>query len=457
MPELTYLLMVRLILISCGILLLSCYASSYIGTAWGNGSATNPNYPYYGVHDVIADLAYKNLKNYNATMAIWITDWYIQYGGDFQNSFSSSSNSPSTHDNFLAYTDDPDSSIQDWDNHVYNVHVGGSQGAPGRVAQLYQNLVVYLTAYLKNGSQKWSKEEHFAAYYAGLLTHYFADISQYGHTEHTLKDHSHPSYDPNGETYHGYYESGVWGTAGISALVSTLNSQIYTIKNVSDVSALTVNLAKWVNAHDGNTSVFTDTNGIQYQLGSTYVSMLNRFTSQYDAGITYNGMRGYDTTLWSMTVQHIHAAIENLTSIFYTAYLTAMAAADTVKPLITITVPVNQSVISTNIITVCGTASDDNGIQKVEISTNGSTWYLCEGTNSWSGTLTLSNGTNTIYARATDYAGNTNTTFIVVTVVPQSESFFVGNEWIVLSLTVVLLKLSEVKLRRKNLIRKKNV
>ncbi|MEM3444451.1 MAG: Ig-like domain-containing protein [Thermoplasmata archaeon] len=413
--------MKRILLLLLSILLLFSLSFPISVRAWGNGSANNSTYPHYGVHDVIAEMAYKNLKNYNATMASWITNWYIQNGGDYQNSFSPSASLPGPHDNYLAYTDDPDSSIQDWNNHLYYVHAGGSQGAPGRVAQLYQNLVTYLTLYIKNGSQKWSKEEHYAAYYAGLLTHYFSDITQYGHTEYTLKDHSNPSYDPEGETYHGYYESADWGTAGISALISALNSQNYTINNVSDVGALTQELAKWVNSHDGSTASFTDTDGHQYSLGSTYVFMLNRFTSQYDAGLTYNGMRGYDSTLWSLTVAHIRAAVENLTSIFYTAYTMALVAGDTVKPSITITSPANQSVISTNLITVYGYASDNTGIQKVEISRDGTTWVLCSGTSSWSGTLTLSTGNNTIYARATDLAGNTNITWIVVTVVSQSE------------------------------------
>ncbi|MEM4308316.1 MAG: Ig-like domain-containing protein [Thermoplasmata archaeon] len=456
MPALPFPVKLRLLYILAVLLIMLCQGFSNLAAAWGNGSGSNPTYPYYGVHDVIADMAYKNLKNYNATMAEWITNWYIQNGGDFQSSFSQSTNSPNSHDNYLAYTDDPDAAIQDWDNHLYYVHVGGSQGAPGRVAQLYQNLVSYLTAYIKNGSQKWSKEEHYAAYYAGLLTHYFSDITQYGHTEHTLKDHSHPSYDPDGETYHGYYESADWGTAGISALISTLNSQSYTIKNVSDVSALSVNLAKWVNAHDGTTTAFTDTDGSNYALGSTYVYMLNRFTSQYNTGITYNGMRGYDSILWDMTVQHIHAAVENLTSIFYTAYLTALVSADSVKPTITITSPANQSQISTSIITVYGTAWDNIGIQKVEISRDGTTWVLCNGTFSWSGSITLTAGNNTIYARVTDTAGNTNITWIVVTVVPQTENFLWGETGQALSLWVFTLVVLVI-LTRKNLIRKKIV
>ncbi|MGC8913261.1 MAG: Ig-like domain-containing protein [Thermoplasmata archaeon] len=404
-------------------LFLLLFPVSAINTSgWGNGSGSNPTYPYYGVHDVIADIAYKNLKNYNATMAKWITDWYVQDGGDFQASFNSGSSAPTAHDNYLAYTDDPDSAIQDWENHLYYVHNGGSQGAPARVAQLYQELVSNLTNYLKNGSQKWSKEEHYAVYYAGLLSHYLADVTQYGHTEYTKKDHSNPSYNPDGETYHGYYESACWGTAGISALISALNAQQYNIdEHVSDISNLTMSLAKWVNSHDGTTTEFTDIDGTHYFLGTTYVYLLNRFTSQYDSGITYNGMRGYDAQLWSVTVEHISAAVANLTHIYYTAYITALASLDTVKPTINITAPANNSVIYTLTLNVSGTAFDNYGVKKVEISTDALHWLLCNGTASWYSSISLTPGTNTIYARATDIVGNTNTVWIIVSVSPAEE------------------------------------
>gem|GEM_PF-1450909 len=304
-------------------------------SAWGNGSGSNSTYPYYGIHDIIADIAYKTLKNYNSTYVQYITNWYMQNSSDFENSFNAGSSSPSAHDNYLAYTDDPDSSIQDWDNHLYYVHVGSSKGAPGRVAQLYNYLVSNLTWYIKNGTQKWCKEEHYAAYYAGILSHYLVDMTQYGHTDHTEKDHSHPSYDPEGTTYHDYYESANWGTQGLSAIISALNAQSYTISQISDAYNLTVNLAKWVNAHNGTTASFKDTDGSNYTLGSTYVYMLTRFVSQYDAGTTYNGMRGYDTVLWNLTVQHLRAAVENFTSVLYSAYKQALQnAGNTTTPVI---------------------------------------------------------------------------------------------------------------------------
>ncbi|MFQ6012415.1 MAG: hypothetical protein ACE5LS_02050, partial [Thermoplasmata archaeon] len=53
---------------------------------------------------------------------------------------------------------------------------------------------------------------------------------------------------------------------------------------------------------------------------------------------------------------------------------------------------------------------------RVELSTDGTSWVRATGTTSWSGTMTLAEGANTIYARATDTAGNTETATIAVTV-----------------------------------------
>ncbi len=90
--------------------------------------------------------------------------------------------------------------------------------------------------------------------------------------------------------------------------------------------------------------------------------------------------------------------------------------ADTTKPTITITSPANGEILNSTSVTVTGTASDDVAVAKVELSTDGTTWVLATGTTSWSGTVTLAEGANTIFARATDSSGNMATVSIAVTV-----------------------------------------
>jgi len=82
---------------------------------------------------------------------------------------------------------------------------------------------------------------------------------------------------------------------------------------------------------------------------------------------------------------------------------------DTVPPQITITFPSNSSVLPYANVTVQGNASDNVAIQTVELSTDNMTWLRTNGTATWSANLTIEPGTNTIYARATDTAGNRQT------------------------------------------------
>jgi len=89
---------------------------------------------------------------------------------------------------------------------------------------------------------------------------------------------------------------------------------------------------------------------------------------------------------------------------------------DTTKPSITITFPTSSSVLSSRTVTVTGTAWDDVALEKVELSTDGTTWILASGTASWSGLLSLQAGSSTIFVRAIDTSGNIETISLGVTV-----------------------------------------
>ncbi len=82
---------------------------------------------------------------------------------------------------------------------------------------------------------------------------------------------------------------------------------------------------------------------------------------------------------------------------------------DTIPPQIAITFPSNSTVLPYANVTVTGNASDNVGIQTVELSTDNMTWIRTNGTASWTANLTIPPGTTTIYARATDTAGNRQT------------------------------------------------
>ncbi|TLZ70454.1 MAG: hypothetical protein E6K10_07935 [Methanobacteriota archaeon] len=91
-------------------------------------------------------------------------------------------------------------------------------------------------------------------------------------------------------------------------------------------------------------------------------------------------------------------------------------ATDSTLPTIAIGSPADNSVLTSATVTVTGVASDNVAVEKVELSTDGTTWTLASGTTSWSGSVTLRSGANTIRARATDTSGNQYTVQVTVTV-----------------------------------------
>lgn len=90
---------------------------------------------------------------------------------------------------------------------------------------------------------------------------------------------------------------------------------------------------------------------------------------------------------------------------------------DSSEPTITIISPTRGLTVTTPVVTVSGTAVDDVAVRSVEISTDGVTWYVVAGTVSWSGIVSLREGTNTISVRATDTSENVAIESIDVTVV----------------------------------------
>ena len=79
---------------------------------------------------------------------------------------------------------------------------------------------------------------------------------------------------------------------------------------------------------------------------------------------------------------------------------------DSTPPLILIESPVNGTLLRDGTVRVSGKASDDRGVERVQLSADGTNWTTATGTTSWSGTLTLPAGEQRIRARAVDVAGN---------------------------------------------------
>ena len=94
--------------------------------------------------------------------------------------------------------------------------------------------------------------------------------------------------------------------------------------------------------------------------------------------------------------------------------VSATPEADAVPPTVAISSPQADAILHAATVTVTGTASDDVAVEKIEASSDGATWILASGTSSWSVTLTLREGSNTIRVRATDTSGKTGSASVRV-------------------------------------------
>jgi len=109
-------------------------------------------------------------------------------------------------------------------------------------------------------------------------------------------------------------------------------------------------------------------------------------------------------------------------------------APDTTLPISSITAPVNNSTVNNNI-TVTATATDNIGVTRVDFYIDGATTPAATATAApynftWNST-TVADGSHTIYAKASDAAGNVGTDSVAITVrntvVPGTYTAIFGN------------------------------
>ena len=82
---------------------------------------------------------------------------------------------------------------------------------------------------------------------------------------------------------------------------------------------------------------------------------------------------------------------------------------DTTPPDVSIPLPSDAGMLTSKTFTLSGTASDNVELSKVEVKVGSGNWEMATGTTAWSKSVTLTAGNNAITARATDTAGNIQT------------------------------------------------
>jgi hypothetical protein len=139
------------------------------------------------------------------------------------------------------------------------------------------------------------------------------------------------------------------------------------------------------------------------------------------------------------------------------AYEYISPGGDSIKPTVIIQSPINDTILVSTTVMVVGIATDNIGVQKVEISKDGINWVYCTGTKLWVGSLTLNEGLNLIYAKVTDISGNYIIINITITVKIENckggiPSFNIYNIFAAIALSFILFQLHIRRKQKKSLI-----
>ena len=188
------------------------------------------------------------------------------------------------------------------------------------------------------------------------------------------------------------------------------------VGNATDVNT-TIDTAPVVNTVDLNPTTPNTGDAILVTVNATdYGGVTNVAANGFD--LTHQGGNIWNGTITAIVGTHSvnvsakdaagNTGWNNSTS--YTA-----TTPDATLPTVAITTPTSGQTFTTATITVSGTASDNVGLSKVEVKVGSGGWQTASGTTSWTASVTLASGSNTIYTKATDTSGNTKETSVTVT------------------------------------------
>ncbi len=170
----------------------------------------------------------------------------------------------------------------------------------------------------------------------------------------------------------------------------------------------------WAWTPVGNTSVFIDTTGsaidtvLAVYTGNTLATLIpvaatNNVGFKKQGYVSFNAQGG---TAYRITV----ASADTNSMGSLQMRVTPGGQVDTAPPEVFVTAPLNGTSVSTNLVSLAGTAADfapnQTGVSEVLVSRNGSITYSATGTTNWTAPVLLEPGLNEIVVIALDAAGN---------------------------------------------------
>jgi len=195
-------------------------------------------------------------------------------------------------------------------------------------------------------------------------------------------------------------------TATVNLIAGTNTIQAYamdTSGNISATNSVSFNAIL-------STVLTVSTNGLG-SLNPNYNNALLQVGKSYS--ITATAGTGFVFTNWTGGVSLPLAVLTNKATLQFVMQSNLVLQAnfvDTNRPTLSITNLASGQRVSDVVFTAKGTASDNWQVASVQYQLNGGIWTNATGTTNWSAPLTLTPGTNTFAAYATDTSGNNSTT-----------------------------------------------
>ena len=195
-------------------------------------------------------------------------------------------------------------------------------------------------------------------------------------------------------------------TATVNLIAGTNTIQAYAVDtsgNISATNSVSFNAVL-------STVLTVSTNGLG-SLNPNYNNALLQVGKSYS--ITATAGTGFRFTNWTGGVSLPLAVLTNKATLQFVMQSNLVLQAnfaDTNRPVLSITNLTAGQRWSNLVFTAKGTATDNWQVAIVQYQLNGGIWTNATGTTNWSAPLTLTPGTNTFAAYATDTTGNNSTT-----------------------------------------------